>query len=106
MADTLGGFNLQSTGFSNLVQVAIHRSTIENLRTRGVYAIPESLLKLGAKPGSTFVRRGTLWTDVSPTLSALSEGVVPDPLKMAEDDIEVTVSEVGDYIPVFSQADY
>lgn len=106
MADTLGGFNLQSAGFTNLVQVAIHRSAIENLRTRGVYAIPESLLKLGAKPGSTFVRRGTLWTDVDPSLSALSEGVPPSPKKMAEDDIETTVIEVGDYIPIFSQADY
>ena len=106
MPDTLGGFNLQSAGFSRLVQVAIHRSVIENLRAKGAYAIPESLLKLGAKPGSTFVRRATLWTDVDPTLTALSEGVVPSPKKMSEDDLEVTVIEVGDYIPVFSQAAY
>jgi N4-gp56 family major capsid protein len=106
MPDTLAGFNLQSAGFARTVQAAIHRDVVSLLRAGAVYADPQSVLSLSQVPGSTFVHRATLWTDVPPTLEALDEGVPPSPLKMAEDDLEVTVIEVGDYIPVFSQANY
>lgn len=106
MVDSLAGYNLQTAGFARLVNTAIHRDVVNLLRYRAVYADPQAILPLNKVPGSSFVHRATLWTDVAPTLAALAEGVPPSPLKMSEDDIEVTVSEVGDYIPVFSQAEY
>ena len=106
MADTLGGFNLQSAGFANTVNTAIHRDVVAILRADVTYALPPSVLPLERVAGSTFTHRATLWTDIEPDLTALAEGVPPDPKKMAGDNIEVTVIEVGDYIPVFSQAEY
>ena len=106
MADTLGGMNLQTASFDKLVQDAIHRDVVSILRAEPGYADPRSILALERIGGSTFKHRATLWTDIPPSLTALSEGVPPDPLKMAADYIEADVIEVGDYIPVFSQAEY
>ncbi len=106
MADTLGGFNLQSAGFADLVQTAIYRNAIRLLRTAATYALPESVLALARKDGNNMEVRATLWTDVAPDLSPLAEGVPPAPTKMAEDQVEASITEVGGYIPIFSQANY
>ncbi len=112
MADTLSGFNLQSAGFSDTVRVAIIRDVIKMLRADAVYAIPESVIPLqpDAGGGNSFVRKATVFPDIpaanSGTGSVLAEGVPPSPRKLAEDSMSVTVQEVGDYVPVFSQAAY
>lgn len=102
----IGGFNIGSTGFSDLVQRAIYRNAIRLLRTAAVYAQPESVLALARQDGNNMTVRATLWTDVEPDLSALTEGTPPSPTKMAEDNVEASIIEVGGYIPIFSQANY
>ena len=106
MADTLGGFNTQATNFDQLVQTAIYRDVLRTLRVEAHYAMPESVLPLARLEGNNLSVRATLWTDVEPSLAALSEGVPPSPTKMAEDQIAASITEVGGYIPIFSQANY
>jgi N4-gp56 family major capsid protein len=106
MADTLAGFNSEANGFDQLVQVAIYRDVIRTLRTQAHYAMPESVLPLQRMDGNNLSVRATLWTDVAPDLTALAEGTPPSPTKMAEDQVTASLTEVGGYIPIFSQAAY
>ncbi len=111
MAD-IGGFNVSATGFSDTLRIAIIRDVIKMLRADAVYALPPSVLPLGpdAGGGNTFQRKATVWTDIPAanggTGSVLVEGTPPSPRKLAEDSLTVTVQEIGDYVPVFSQAAY
>ena len=106
MADTLAGFNSQANGFDQLVQTAIYRDVLRTLRVEAHYAMPESVLPLARQNGNDLSVRATLWTDVEPDLSALAEGTPPSPTKMAEDQVTASIIEVGNYIPIFSQAAY
>jgi hypothetical protein len=109
---TDSGLFLGATGFSDTTRVAIRRDIIKMLRAEAIYAQPESVLALSpdSEGGNTFVRKATAWTDVpaanSGKGSTLSEGIPPTARKMAEDSISATVIEVGDYMPVYSQAAY
>jgi hypothetical protein len=106
------GLQLTSTGFSDTVRIAIIRDVLSMLRAEAVYALPESILPLGPDPegGNSFVRKTTLWTDFPAANAGLGSTLVeytpPTPRQMAEDSISVTVAEVGDYVPVSSQAAY
>lgn len=106
------GLQLTSTGFADTVRASIKRDVIRMLRTDAVWAQPESILPLGpdAGDGNTFVRKTTAWTDFPASNnglgSTLAEFSPPTPRNMAEDSISVTVQEVGDYVPISSQAAY
>ena len=108
MADTLGGFNLQTTNWSDNVVTAIHRHMLANLRPgKLVYADAPSVIPLGPIAGTSFTHKATIVADFEPPpLSALSEGVPPSVLKLALDALTVTAVEVGEFTTVYSQADY
>lgn len=106
------GLSLTSTGFTDTTRQAIIRDVIKMLRAEAVYALPESILPLGPDTagGNTFSRKATAWTDFPASNSGLGatlvEGAPPTPRQMAEDSITVTVAEVGEYVPISSQAAY
>lgn len=108
MAD-IGGINLAATNFSDTVRQYIERERVRMLRADSVYAIPESVTSVSPnEDGITFSRKLTAWLDIpagnSGLGTVLTEGTPPAARKLNEDSITLTVQEVGDYIPVFSQA--
>ena len=100
MPDTFGGFNLNTAGFNRTIQTQIEAEVIKTLSAGLAFTPAGSIVKATLAPGNDGNVRFTLFSDVEPDLTELSETTPPGPTFMAGDDQEFAAKLLGNYVPV------